>query len=265
MSIQSEQNVQIPPKLDVVTTLCKNCIFSVKDHISNAQISCSRGRLDKYKRLGVEIIPIHHDDGDYFLINGRTCIFCRDEEWKNTYSDDIEFQLRKETNISYDAIIVSNEDYKSIIRTVHSLEAQSFLPKRVTIILSNNEDEIAKSLMDYFLEKAKFAWRLHHLLEFSNSDVSLFKAIDHIVENQKSSFYTLANAGYKYQNIFKRLNEKIVDEMCQIPCILPDKEQNGLICSVFLHKTLFGNRIDALVNKIENLKWELTTINKFQV
>ncbi len=263
MSIAYEQNDPAPKATDVVVTLCKNCVWSVKDPITNHQLDCQHDRLYKYRSKNVEVFECQHEDGNYFTINGRTCIFCRDEKWLDRYHETYDEQLIAETDISYDACIISNSDYISVKRSIKSLDQQGLLPKKITVIVDRDADDHAKSLIDYFFENAKCSWQVRQLADYENTHNDIGKVIDNIVEKQLSNFYTICHAGYKYQQIFAELNRRIVFDLDQYPVILPDEDGNGLITTVYLHKLLFGNRGKPLLEKIKALNWNLTTITKF--
>jgi hypothetical protein len=264
MSTLLEQKDQKQPNQHLVETVCKKCIFSVKDPLTNQQFDCSRGRLNKYRKLGVSVRQDVDDDGiGYFTIEGRCCIFCRDQSWleanllQDAYSFDVEKQLLEETTIKYDAILIDNGDYRSFKRTIKSLEHQLVLPQRVTVL---SEDEVnTKLIVNYFLDNAKYKWNVKIV-----DGKPIYKVIDDIVANQTSVFYTLSHTGYVYnENLFGELNERIVDNLEQIAVILPDEEGNGLVVSVMLHKGLLGNVGKLLTDKIIELKWNVPTVVNF--
>jgi len=250
-----EDNGQI--EVSQVHTVCRDCVFARYDgEEPNQQSGCSLNKIQDYKKAGVPVIEVFDENEKRFkLINGRFCMFYRNEEtMKGLASSTWEEVVRLQTKVPYHAIVFFEEgqDYKQLKRTLLSLEDQEVPPNLVTVFNMNfakfSEEKgkgktVAPSKILDLIQSFKF-----HQYSLKNVyDTLLDKRdlTDLAFDNNKEKpypFYVTFNSGFIVpQNFSKELNDAILIDMKQLGFVKPIDEINGMIVNKTTHKKHGGN------------------------
>ena len=102
-------------QLSQVHTTCRNCVFAKWDE--GTQIGCKLNKLDDYKEAGIEVLDATDNELQFNVINGRFCVFYRNEQlMANVPRDNWEKIVKLQTKVPYHAILIVDEetDFRSI-------------------------------------------------------------------------------------------------------------------------------------------------------
>ena len=229
-------------------TPCKNCTFAEYEGIT--QTGCELGRLDIFRANGVNIIEAYDEEKQFYVIEGRRCMYSRTNQWSIDHQDDpIEDLLASEVEMPYQAIVIVNDKVKDLIRTLKSLWNQDIKPQHVTIIrpfyhIKNLKFDAVRGLM----EKSKVPWRMETIVdpEWSHRDM-----VDLVVPFVKFPYYAVFKAGIVVpRDTFRIISDKINDESFVFSALSPNKDGQGLVVPHMVHKLLMGNKDKPLLDKI---------------
>lgn len=118
-------------------TLCRDCVFSVKE--GDLQTGCSFDRLNRYKDMGRAEVK----EGDSFYTISTFCNFCRDDEWAKDKEDRVSSVLL-ESLPKHDIVIwVKNHDEAQTKVTLNNLSQKSFWKyiNRLYVFLDHTEGD----------------------------------------------------------------------------------------------------------------------------
>ncbi len=95
-----------------IHTVCRDCVFSRYDDSGKKQTGCSLDKIKDYKNAKVPVIEVFDDGGKEFnLINGRFCMFYRNEEtMKGLASSTWEEVVKLQTKVPHHAIVFFEAD-----------------------------------------------------------------------------------------------------------------------------------------------------------
>ena len=113
--------------LSQIHTSCKNCVFANYTADGLVQSGCKLGKIQDYKKAGIDILDVYDDELQFSVINGRVCLFYRNEEVMEQYPKDIWKDIVKlQTKVPYHAMVLIEPDttFKEVKKTCKNLKNQ---------------------------------------------------------------------------------------------------------------------------------------------
>jgi hypothetical protein len=250
-----EENQEI--EVSQIHTVCRDCVFAKYDGENpNKQSGCSLNKIQDYEKAGVPVIEVFDDSNKEFkLINGRFCMFYRNEEVMKAYSSSTWQDIVKlQTKVPYHAIVFFDKDskYKELKKTLLSLQDQEVSPNLVTVFnmafVDYSEEEgrgetVAPSKLLELLQS--FNFHQYSLKNVYDQNLDKRDLTDLAFDNNKEKpypFYTTFDAGFLVPKDFsKELNDAILIDMKQIGFVKSVEGINGMIVNKTTHKKHGGN------------------------
>lgn len=236
-------------------TLCRDCIFASFE--KGVQQGCTLGRLEKFKNLGTDVSMEKDTDKDkqYYAINDRYCMACRNEKWLSGLDESTDHveAMRKEMSLQYTAIIFHESTLDDLNKTLRSLSAQSPKPKNLKIVRRPSckyKVEEAAEVCKQF----EIPWVVRNFI----SESSEHECIDLILRSPTmSAFYCVFYSGFEVPvDTMANVNDFVNEELQQFAILLPNKEGNGKMVQTLVHKMCYGNREEPLEKKMEKAEWK---------
>jgi hypothetical protein len=240
----SKQEDQDQIKLKSIHTSCKDCIFA--NYLALTQIGCKANQLDLFKQNGIDIVEAYDDEQEFYIINGKQCLFYRPSEWKGDFD-----KARKEIKLIYRAIIIAGNTIQPIVTTVKSLENQTQPPTIIDIVRPTDSLASIQNLRQYFSSKCKIYNIVNPKLNTLDDYCRL------ILTGNKIPYVAVFNAGIDIPNItFQILLDKMINELFEFQLILPNKARDGLIFPFLIWRyfTLTGDKHQDIITEIQNDK-----------
>lgn len=208
-----------------IKTSCEGCVFLKKN-------LCQLGRHENFANNGATIELVDNSP----VINGRFCSAKRGTDWlvDGEYTSTRIVRMRSEILVGTHVFIYTDKwSWLAIEKTCISLRKQVLRPSGITIT----------GPQDTFKEKF-----LNRIAKLGTVRVSIdplynkFQCVDMSIDNCKSYFYILIDAGATLnRNFLSNIDDQINDELTQFNFITgEDRFSYG--CSIDLHKELNGNK-----------------------
>ena len=241
-----------PKSISQVHTVCRNCVFATKTN--GVQTGCSLGKLDDYRNNGIDVLEVYDDEDEkFYLIDGRFCMFYRNEEsLEDVPRDQWEQVTVERTKVPYHAILFvrPNAALVDIKDALRRLRKQATPPKIVTIInqqyLPYTEDpnnHVKPSVILDELLNSHF--QMFSMKNVYNSELSDRDLIDLAYDGTKDrpyTFYIVFETGCDISPSFsKDLNDAILISMKQIGFCAPVDTINYMLVNRTAHKKYGGN------------------------
>lgn len=240
-------------------TVCKDCCFATWDDIT--QTGCQHLILNKYKKLGVNVLDCYDEDREFNVIKDRICPFKRSQQWLKRCQDtssNIHDILKFESRLQFHIVIFVdiNHTLNDILTTLHSLENQKLTPVYVSIIREFNNPihplEITK-----LLQGSIFPWRMQNPVE----PMTKYHALHIAIRSMNLPYFVTLNAGSIIESDFLQIiNDFVILELRQFAIILPDQHDfDGLVMPLSVY-TFWYNCGDLTKSMLENiLEWQQQT------
>jgi len=255
-----------PPQQEVssIHTACRNCVFA--EFKNKVQTGCSLNKLDDYRNAGIDLVEVYDKDGtEFFLVDGRFCLFYRNKEIMERYPrDSWERIALMTTKCPYHAMVLFEEEhtFAQLKRTLKNLRHdQEIAPNFVTVLnkqylhYAEKPEKYTKPsvLLDLLndLEFHQFSFKNVYDPTLGNREL-----IDLSFDSSSTlpyPFYAVFHADFDIPHAFsKELNDAILIKMMQIGIGTPEDKLNGMIVSRTAHKKHGGNAFNInLEDKIE--------------
>lgn len=241
MEATSLDNSPTQQRISNLHTTCKKCCFA--EYTENTQVGCSLGVIEKLRTTNPnDIVEVYDNDKEFFIINNRTCMYCRDHNWAAFHkNDDLENKVRSQVQLKINYIIYydATSTSEQLLDTLRSVNHQK-LPTKSVIVLNNSGQELSGDIQS-FLATHQIPWVIEKFFEIRTMDA----AIDYFISKQpkKQNWFSIAKAGYIYDHMYGYiLNEKIVNNLEKILCVLPDQNGNGGFFNKFTFAGAVGNK-----------------------
>lgn len=170
----------------------------------------------------------------------------------------LECIAREEIQIQYHIILVANPEHTliDIEKTLKSVVNQTLQTKQITVLRHWNTpiapQDIISILNKTVGEKKNIRWRVSNI-----TDGDCGNPVDIALYSGRGQYYAVFQPGFEIPpTLFSDLDNKINDEIFQFAAITPNKDGNGLIVPVAIHKLYSGNIETPLLDKIKEDKWE---------
>jgi len=248
-----------------VHTTCKNCIFAV--YSGNTQTSCKLEKIKDYKDADISVIEVHDGEKDFFVIDGRFCMFYRNEEIMERYSQDSwEKMVKLQTKVPYHAIILIGEEstFKEVKSACNKLKRQDVKPNMVTFVnkqypnYTKDQEKYLKPsvLLELLVDSGFHKYNLKNVYNDSMDDRSLIDLVFDGSKDEPYPFYVVFESSFDIPESFsKDLNDAILIKMMQIGFAKPVDNINGMIVNRVAHKKHAGNSFFVnLEDKIEKFE-----------
>jgi hypothetical protein len=248
-------------------TPCNKCVFA--DYKGNVQYDCKLGRLEKFKKKNIEVIPAFDLERDFFVVKSF-CNAYRTEEWaKKQEQGDHAEKVRKENQVRIHFIIIAgdgrdkktafNEDeidemMDAIDKTGFSILNQNIKP--VTVVLVNNSP----------LHQFEAYHKAHEIfnktgVKFSivemGQDLDDLACIDEGFNDVGGGFYVVFKAGHVVDSSFSDKIDSLVNEELESLAFVEGYDGlNGMTVQCSMHKYLKGNAGVPLKQKITEISEE---------
>jgi hypothetical protein len=243
-----------------VHTVCRDCVFA--QYNGKEQTGCKLDKIKDYENAGVDVIKVFDDkEKEFFLIDGRFCMFYRNEELMakhpvNTWEKIVNLQ----TKVSYQSIVFVEKEttFKELKKTLNTLSSQEVRPNLVTIInkqypyyFDEPENYVKPSLMLELLEDYKFhQFSLKNVYDMEMDDRALVDLVFDGTKDKPYPFYITFRAGFAVpENFSKEFNDAILIKMLQLGFVEPIDDINGMIVNKIAHKKHGGNSFGIAIEK----------------
>ena len=252
-------------ELSQIHTACKNCVFAKYE--KNTQIGCKLNKIKDYENANIDVVEVTDNSQNFYVINGRFCMFYRNEEvMKNYPKDNWEEITKLQTKVPYHAMIIVNKDstFSEIKKTMRMLKDQDTSPNLVTIInkqyssyVKDPEKYIAPSKLIDLLQNSEFhQFSMKNIYDDDMDDRAL---VDLVFDGSKSKplpFYVVFESGFEIPLKFsEEFNNSILINMKQIGFVKPVDHINGMIVNKTTHKKYSGNAFNVCLED-KMLKYE---------
>jgi hypothetical protein len=240
--------------LSQVHTSCKSCVFAKYEN--GEQVDCKLNKLQDYKNADIKIIDVIDEGNDgidrFYVIDGRFCMFYRNEQVMSPYPRDTwETMTKLQTKVPYHAIVIVNENtsLRDIKTSLYSLKNQEIQPNFVTIVnkqyakFAETKEGIAPSVMLETLQDQEFhKFSLKNIYDKEIDDRSL---VDLVFDSSKQNpipFFVVFEAEFDIPEKFSsEFNNAILIEMKQIGVVKPKDHINGFLFNKTSHNKHSGN------------------------
>lgn len=252
-------------KVSQVHTACKNCVFAAYE--GSTQEGCKLDKIKDYKNADIPVIEVQDGDKEFFVIDGRFCMFYRNEEIMEKYSQDSwEKMVKLQTKVPYHAIILIGEEstFKEVKSVCNKLKRQEVKPNMVTFVnkqypnyTKDQEKYLKPSVLLELLSDSGFhKYNLKNVYNDSMDDRSLIDLVFDSSKDEPYPFYVVFESSFDIpQSFSKDLNDAILIRMMQIGVAKPVDNINGMIVNRVAHKKHAGNSFFVnLEDKIEKFE-----------
>ena len=253
MEATSLEESPTPVQIERIHTVCKKCCFSIDEE--KTQVGCSLGMIDRFKSINPDcVVPAYDNEKEFFIINGRTCLYCRDHNWAEYHKGkSLENIVREQAQLKITYLVYhdDNSSEHDTIKTITSLENQLLQPQ--SIIIMNNSNNEKLSLVKAKLNKSKVRWVIETFYDRRSQD----QIVDYFIakSQKKYSFFSVSRSGYEYHaNYALMLNNRIVNNLETILCVMPDKDGNGGCFNKFVFNGAVGNKEFNFFEKMASLE-----------
>ncbi len=241
-------------------TSCKLCVLA--EYEGNVQVGCQIGRLDKFKDGGAVLDIQSDEDKDYFMIRNRVCNACTQEsvvegipsrKWEETIMKRIGVRCNMAVYVG------PNHTFYDALQTLDSIVNQEHPAYEIKVLLQGKHDvgEYMALMNNY---KLSIPWIVQEIVyEIEDLDKqkwtsNYLMALDLTMENIKSTYYSVSNAGYEYSSAFlSTINRALNIDLNRFVALLPDADGNGSLLQRGFHKLVGGNRSMPVFDKLAEI------------
>lgn len=199
-----------PNALKLIHTSCMNCVFAEYNGIT--QVDCNANKLDMYE----DVISAYNEEKEFFIINGKKCLFKRIKPWIGTPSE-----ARKEIKFLYKAIVIADKTEKDVATTISSLP----FPSAIDIVRPIDSLADVAKLREQMVGTS-IKWKIHNLM--NNKAQYKKKPLDHYCQlaltNNKIPYVCIIYSGEILPtNTLETLWNNVLDEGLEFELIYSDK------------------------------------------
>lgn len=261
-----EETKQEEQRGPLYQTSCKDCVFAL--YKANTQVGCTFDRVEKFKKIGVEVLDCYDDQKEFFVISS-VCTLHKHKKspWAKSHPGRERRRLARqeiEARITVVLVLDQEHDLDSLKLSLDSLKAQDLPPARV--IVSLNRDGVqAEEVLPHLLPD----WVVQTIQERQKdgSRISRGRCIDLAVADNASTYYTVFRPGTVIPRLFLReIDRYINDELGKFVLLLPTATGEAYVVHQHMHRYVgghteaeitdpdsseHGQRVDSVVQKIQ--------------
>lgn len=239
--------------LSQIHTSCKNCVFANYTADGLTQSGCKLGKIQDYKKAGIDILDVYDDELQFSVINGRVCLFYRNTDVMEQYPKDTWQDIVKlQTKVPYHAMVFiePNTTFKEVKKICKNLKNQEISPNLVTLInkqyslyTEDSEKYIKPSKLLSLLSNSEFhQYSLKNIYDNDLDDRSLIDLVFDSTKEKPYPFYVVFRCGFDIPESFsKDFNDSVLIKMMQLGFVKPYDDINGMIVNRTAHKKHSGN------------------------
>ena len=248
------QEDEIP--ISITSTSCGNCVFA--EYVENTQTGCSANRLEKFKKANIPIIEMKYDDTISLIVDGKTCVYYRNEGWSKEYykTDDKSHILtcvEKELRIPYHVLLFVRADnvIEDVRKRLTELQSQKIKPKIVTIIdRSHSTNIITGELMKVCQEYSFAHWRIQSIQATDQIDDDVVDLAYDNTKKMKYLFYMIVECDHKIPiTLAEEIHRSVHDDMKSFVVLLPNSQGVGKTVLKVAHEKYAGNSFGIPLEK----------------
>lgn len=115
-------------------TCCQDCCFAIYEN--KTQIDCQLNKLELYSNAKIEIIEAYNEDGEFFLLHNKKCIWKRSKKWLDKHYATAEQDVANECKLQVCYVIycIETTTKENLINTIKNIHKGKLLPTKVVII-----------------------------------------------------------------------------------------------------------------------------------
>jgi len=199
--------------INVIHTPCKECIFA--EFEGNTQVSCFLNKIEQYKKLGIEILEVYDDAAEFYVINGKKCLWLRSKEWlEKNQIDNIETAkniVTQENTTKYISVLYLEETnvLQDVETVIDSLLNQKILPKGIMVIKEKQKKyRVSLNEIQKLLNSTSIPWRLQN---FIDEDMTFDQRIRSIIKSAPMNrfYFLIYPSKYKHYNFAEVIDNYI--------------------------------------------------------
>lgn len=225
--------------IDKKYSACHDCVF-VK-YKKKQQSGCKAGKVDNY----IDKVLIQAKNKRTAYIGKPICTHYRNKNWehKDKPVDEMITLARKEIEIKYSPIILSDGDMQKLQLTLNSVYDQVIGPQIVRIYIKNKGED-PKEVISAVRGMVKGQWELVFLQE----DIDLNEVVKvHIPKNQ-DPFMIFVDAGTELDhNLMLNIDNSIHDNRQEFMFLNANCENQGLFFPRAAYKYLFPMPVSEIL------------------
>lgn len=232
-------------KIDKVHTSCKKCIFALYKDIT--QFGCKINKIDMWEGQDIRILEAFDEEKEFYIINKKKCPYKRVPKWGAKYPKDEHIErVEAEVVLQYHAIVIDNNNLEDINTTLTSLCKQEIKPKKITLIRLYGNNVFPSNIVP-LLQSTGIKWQMNNVVD---EELSIEEIIDSVIVFCKTPYYSIFFSDLKLPEFTSNIN-KMVKEAIPFVLIKGNSEGSGQFVHTITHKILKGNKVEKLINKIE--------------
>lgn len=231
-------------------TPCKNCAFTKYAGIT--QVGCKAGRLAKFRETGAEVIEAYDEEKEFYVVRDRVCMYRRPPNWLS--NKDIQKEVeraRREIPFPYHAIVIGNDLTYEIVATIRSLQHQTILPIKITVIRPKGTTTNIENIR-HCLQETDISWNLPNILNPEIDTVDKWVRLALMAD--KTPYFGVFHAGCIVpHSTFAVLAHKTIDELMQFALIKPNNKGSGWIMPInaWEYYRITGSKEKTLIENVE--------------
>ena len=241
-----------------LTTSCRDCVFA--NYIGKTQTDCKLGRIEKFKKKGIDIIEAEDLEENEFYVVEAWCNYYREKKWQEdveNHVDDLQAQVKREAVFPVGFIVLFDKTHTldQLEYTVSSINNMEGEASYVVVANSSKLDDV------------DVITKVQELFEDSEIDYKITRIMDEEYEEGQIIDAAFANVGNSYYCVLKSGDGtdkdiiSLIDNQTntELEPVVYIKGENGISNSVIqstMHKFLNGNYGMSLLDKIEGIQSE---------
>jgi|GEM_PF-3484536 hypothetical protein len=270
-----------PISASVSTTSCRKCVFA--DYEGKTQVGCTAGRMEVFKKNGVDFICVGDEEETYYLIKDKACPYFRhvdgcEELLKSKTIDELKEMVKSSLKMPYHVLIFlrKEDSLEDLEQRLSELEQQAVKPKIVSVIdRTHSGIDLTPKIVGLFHNKYTFdTWRTQRVAAIDRSDYEVIDVCYDNTKNLKYFFYIMFEASRPIPDSFsEEIHYAVQEEMKSFVILEPNSYGNGKAVLKMAHAKYAGNSFDIdlkdkiihyddaahLIRKVEDLCPSLRT------
>lgn len=237
-------------KLNPAYTACRYCVFARYEN--DKQVGCDLDKLSLYEQAGIEINTVYDAEKEFKIVNGRFCLFYRNEEVmkgvpKSLYKETVTNQV----SIPYHAIIFVEEnttlnDIKNTIKKLLGMKK----PRMITVVnkqypfYAEDPNKYIKptQILSLLEDLVNIRYSLRNIYDKDMSDRDIIDLVYDGTKQLNIHSYITFRAGFDIpQNFIESFEECIFTKMQTVCFVKPYDDLNGMIVATIAHRKHAGN------------------------
>jgi hypothetical protein len=232
-------------EISVISTACKNCLFSIYD--DTTQIGCALGRTDKVDNHPVyELIEAEDEEKEFYILNNHICPYQRTKTWNHADDKDMVARVKEEVYMTWSAILFYRHNgVGSIEERIKELKSQTIPPKVVSLVIDPKDIDPAdfKSLHQ-MMEDNFDIWYLQRVIQEDLPDRFTADLCFDKMKKHRFMFYSYFESTQSIDlDYYDKIHKFVIDDMNNYGIIKHKDSDNihHITISKITHQKYGGN------------------------